>query len=90
VAQVMKAHPEVQRVTIEGHTDDTGSAATNRKLSQARAEAVRDYLVGKGVEASRLEAKGFGPDRPVQSNKTKAGRDANRRVEFVVQKPPGA
>jgi OmpA-OmpF porin, OOP family len=84
VAAVMKAHPEVRRVVVEGHTDNTGAAAFNRKLSQARADAVRQYLVQKGVEADRLEAKGFGPDRPAQSNKTKAGREANRRVEFIV------
>jgi outer membrane protein OmpA-like peptidoglycan-associated protein len=89
VARVLREHPELERIRIEGHTDDRGKADANRALSQARAEAVRTYLVGKGVEAARLEAKGFGPDRPVTSNKTEKGRAANRRVEFVIISPEG-
>ncbi|HSN93334.1 MAG TPA: OmpA family protein [Anaeromyxobacteraceae bacterium] len=84
VAALLVANPKVGPVTVEGHTDDRGPAELNRTLSQARAEAVKAYLVGKGVDASRLEAKGFGPDRPAQPNTTKAGREANRRVEFVI------
>ena len=84
VATVLAAHPEVKNVRIEGHTDSTGKAAFNRKLSLQRAEAVKAYLAGKGVDASRLSAEGFGPDRPVASNKTKAGREKNRRVEFMI------
>ncbi|BDG07209.1 OmpA family protein [Anaeromyxobacter paludicola] len=84
VATVLKQHPEVKHVVVEGHTDDVGGAASNLKLSKGRAEAVRAYLVKKGVEASRLSAKGFGETRPVADNKTPAGRDANRRVEFVI------
>ncbi len=89
IAKVLREHPEIERVRIEGHTDDRGKADSNRKLSQARAEAVRDYLVKQGVEAARLEAKGFGPDRPVASNKTEKGRATNRRVEFVITSPEG-
>jgi outer membrane protein OmpA-like peptidoglycan-associated protein len=85
VAKLIAANPQVGVVTVEGHTDSTGSAATNRALSQKRAEAVKDYLVSKGVDASRIEAKGFGPDQPVESNKTAKGREANRRVEFTIQ-----
>jgi outer membrane protein OmpA-like peptidoglycan-associated protein len=84
VARILQQHPEVDKMVIEGHTDDRGNAEANRKLSLARAEAVRGYLVSKGVEPSRLEAKGFGPDRPINSNKTDKGRAANRRVEFII------
>jgi len=85
VARVLVAHPEVKSLRIEGHTDSRGSAATNTALSEARAEAVRDYLVVKGVAAERLSAKGFGPARPVADNATSAGREANRRVEFMIE-----
>jgi outer membrane protein OmpA-like peptidoglycan-associated protein len=84
VADLLKAHPEVAKVTIEGHTDNRGRAAANRKLSAARSRAVKAYLVNKGVEASRLDTKGYGPDRPAADNKTAAGREANRRVEFTI------
>nr|AYM52408.1 thrombospondin type 3 repeat family protein [Cystobacter sp.] len=87
VARVLQQHPEVDRMVIEGHTDNRGNAEANRKLSLARAEAVKGYLVSKGVEPSRLEAKGFGPDRPIVSNKTEKGRAANRRVEFIIVTP---
>jgi len=87
VARVLQQHPEVDKLSIEGHTDDRGNAEANRKLSQARAEAVKGYLVSKGVEPARLEAKGFGPDQPIASNKTEKGRAANRRVEFIIVTP---
>jgi outer membrane protein OmpA-like peptidoglycan-associated protein len=83
-AAVLKAHPEVKKVVIEGHTDDRGGAAKNLKLSEARAQSVKAYLVGKGVEASRLDAKGFGQTKPIADNKTEKGREANRRVEFTI------
>ena len=78
-------------VGIEGHTDSRGNKRKNKRLSQARANAVRDYLIEQGIDADRLVAKGFGPARPVASNKSKRGRDQNRRVEFVIvdQKPIG-
>ena len=84
VAATLKDHPEVKNVRVEGHTDDTGGAATNVKLSQSRAEVVREYLVTHGVAADRLTAKGYGDTRPVASNKTAAGRKTNRRTDFVV------
>ena len=71
------------RVRIEGHTDSQGGADTNRRLSQQRADAVVDWLVGRGVSPSRLEAVGVGEGRPVASNDTAAGRERNRRVEVV-------
>jgi outer membrane protein OmpA-like peptidoglycan-associated protein len=84
-AQVLVAHPEVKKVRIEGHTDSTGSAEVNTALSEARAKAVREYLVGKGVAADRLTAKGYGPSRPIADNKTKEGREKNRRVDFMIE-----
>ncbi|MCL2625571.1 MAG: OmpA family protein [Cystobacterineae bacterium] len=87
IARVIKEHPEIPKVVIEGHTDSTGKYETNLKLSERRAEAVRTYLLKKGVEKDRLEAKGFGPDRPIESNDTAAGRETNRRVEFVIVQP---
>ncbi|PAP75057.1 OmpA family protein [Rubrivirga marina] len=82
VAASLAAHPEV-RVRVEGHTDATGSAETNRTLSQARAEAVAATLAAKGVAADRLEAQGFGPDQPVADNATPEGRQQNRRVALA-------
>jgi outer membrane protein OmpA-like peptidoglycan-associated protein len=72
-------------VTIEGHTDSTGKRAYNLALSQRRAQAVRSYLAAKGIPSSRIKARGLGPDFPVASNKTEAGRQQNRRVEVLVQ-----
>jgi outer membrane protein OmpA-like peptidoglycan-associated protein len=86
VAQVLKGRPTM-KVRIEGHTDSRGSRTTNVRLSQARADAVRTYLAGHGVEAARLEARGFGPDQPIETNRTAAGREKNRRVEFVITQP---
>jgi len=71
------------KVRVGGHTDNTGSAAVNKRLSAARAEAVRMYLISKGVAAARLTAMGFGPSKPIASNKTAAGRAQNRRVELT-------
>lgn len=86
VAKVMKDNPQIEVVQVEGHTDSTGSPEFNRTLSQQRAESVVKYLTGKGIKASRFEAKGFGPDRPIADNNTEPGRDANRRVEFNIVK----
>jgi OOP family OmpA-OmpF porin len=81
---VMKEHSDIN-LTIEGHTDSVGTAAYNKKLSQRRAEAVKKYMVQKGgVDAQRLNAVGYGQEKPVASNKTKAGRAKNRRVEAAV------
>jgi outer membrane protein OmpA-like peptidoglycan-associated protein len=84
LATVLADHLELTHVRVEGHTDDQGNAATNEALSQARADAVKAALVKRGVSESRLEAKGFGSARPLESNATRAGREANRRVEFIV------
>ena len=90
VASVLKSNPDI-KVVIEGHTDSRGSAAYNLRLSDARANAVRDALIERGIDPSRLEAIGYGESRPIASNKTRRGRAANRRVEFhIVQKDKGA
>lgn len=81
VARSLREWPEV-RVEIAGHTDDQGTHEYNLDLSQRRAEAVRDYLMGRGVGGSRLVAKGYGKTRPVNTNETEAGRAQNRRVEL--------
>jgi OOP family OmpA-OmpF porin len=81
VAQSLVANPDV-RIEVGGHTDNTGSRALNERLSQARAESVKQYLVDHGVSADRLEAKGYAWDRPVATNKTIAGRAMNRRTEL--------
>ncbi len=81
VVTALLANPQ-WRVEVAGHTDNTGGAATNRRLSLARAEAVRAYLVQHGVPESQLIARGYGPGDPVASNATAAGRARNRRVEL--------
>ena len=79
---ILKDHAALN-VKINGYTDNTGKAATNLVLSQKRADAVKAYLVKKGISADRLTATGFGVETPVADNKTLAGRAKNRRVEFV-------
>jgi outer membrane protein OmpA-like peptidoglycan-associated protein len=85
VALTIKANPDIEQLRIEGHTDDTGPRDNNVKLSKARAESVRRYLIGRGVNPQRLNAKGFGPDKPIIDEKTPEARAKNRRVEFVVE-----
>lgn len=84
VVKVMQTRTGISKVRIEGHTDTVGDADKNRTLSQARAESVLAYLVKKGIAANRLEAKGYGPDKPIADNKTDEGRSKNRRVEFTI------
>jgi outer membrane protein OmpA-like peptidoglycan-associated protein len=81
VAESLVANPDV-KIAVEGYTDNRGAAAANRKLSQARADAVRNYLISKGVSPDNITAKGFGPAKPVAPNTTEAGRAQNRRVEL--------
>ena len=86
VADVLKSHPEIGRVRVEGHTDNQGSVEVNLELSRRRAETVREFLVAQGVAAERLEAVGLGESKPIAENNTAEGRAKNRRVEFVIEK----
>jgi outer membrane protein OmpA-like peptidoglycan-associated protein len=85
VAELLRAHPEVKRIRIEGHTDSRGGRDANQKLSQARAEAVRTYLIQAGVDESRLTAVGYGEDKPLDRRETPAAWEKNRRVDFFVE-----
>lgn len=83
VAKVLKDYPEI-KLSVEGHTDSQGSDAYNKQLSTKRAKAVKDFLLKKGgISASRLSSRGWGEERPIDSNLTEEGRAVNRRVEFV-------
>jgi outer membrane protein OmpA-like peptidoglycan-associated protein len=84
VAEILTSNPAITTLEVQGHTDSSGDAAQNRALSQARAEAVVAYLVGKGVAAERLRAKGYGPDAPLGPEDTEEAKAANRRVELHV------
>ena len=83
-AQAIRGAPDGTVLQVGGHTDNTGDPAANQRLSQQRAEAVRDYLVARGVPAASLTARGFGSADPVADNATEAGRFRNRRIEFTV------
>src|SRR5690606_34278430 len=83
VAQIMKDDPAM-KIAIDGHTDNVGSDATNQRLSERRANAVKAYLVKKGVSEDRITATGYGETKPIADNKTAAGRQQNRRVELTL------
>ncbi len=82
IVALLKANPTLD-VFVDGHTDNVGSATTNKPLSQARAQSVVQELVKQGIDASRLSARGFGPDAPIADNRLEEGRALNRRVELV-------
>lgn len=81
--KVLKEFPDT-KIEVSGHTDNSGDAEVNKKLSQERAESVKAYLVEKGVASERVTTVGFGPDKPVADNKNKAGQAKNRRIEFKL------
>jgi outer membrane protein OmpA-like peptidoglycan-associated protein len=83
LAEFLKAYP-TRNVVVEGHSDNVGDDEFNLKLSRQRADAVRDLLVARGIAASRIQTKGYGPKFPVVDNDTAAGRQQNRRVEVLV------
>ena len=85
VADFMKTYPKTTAV-IEGHTDNTNTAAYNQKLSEERANSVRQYLINNfGIKASRLTAVGYGLTKPIASNSTEEGKQKNRRVQAVIK-----
>ena len=86
LAGLIDDNPEINLLRVEGHTDNQGGREMNRKLSQRRAESVRNYLVNQGVSPERLAATGFGEREPIASNDTEEGRRKNRRVEFNILK----
>ncbi len=86
IADVMLRNPHIELVEIQGHTDPTGPRSFNMKLSQNRAESVVRWLVGAGVEESRMQAKGYGPDHPIRPNNTPGNRAKNRRVQFIIRR----
>lgn len=84
ITDLLKATPTIRKMAIEGHTDNKGGADMNKRLSQARANSVMKWIVDHGVEQARLEAHGYGLERPIETNDTAEGRAANRRVEFKI------
>jgi len=88
VAAVLMSRDWIEELAVEGHTDAQGPDPYNLELSQRRAESVAQYLAGKGVVAERLSAHGYGETRPIATNKTPAGRAKNRRVQFIIVRPP--
>ncbi len=85
IVTVLNDNPKMV-IELGGHTDNTGSKELNSKLSQDRADSVREYLIGKGIEPDRVASKGFGETKPVATNDTEEGRQQNRRVEFIIVK----
>jgi OmpA-OmpF porin, OOP family len=92
VAQILKDHPELQKIRIEGHTDNRGGAAMNKDLSNRRAASVMKWLTTFGIDKKRMTSKGFGLEKPIDTNETDDGRQNNRRVEFHIETTgdPGA
>lgn len=85
VAKVIKEHPSIKKIEIEGHASAEGSDAKNQKLSENRAKSVMKFLSGEGgVDKGILSAKGYGETRPIADNETEEGREKNRRVEFTI------
>lgn len=83
LAEILKKYPQM-RIEVSGHTDNTGDAATNKTLSQQRADIVKEYIVAQGIDAGRLTAVGYGAAKPADTNDTDAGRQKNRRTEFRI------
>ncbi len=84
IADVIRKNPQIKKLAIEGHASSEGDANNNKKLSDSRAKAVLAYLTGKGIQAGRLTAKGYGSEKPIATNDTDEGKEKNRRVEFTI------
>ncbi len=89
VAATLRANEQLNKVRVEGHTDSRGRDARNLQLSRDRAAAVRQYLIDKGIKPERIESEGYGETRPIASNRTRRGREQNRRVEFRILEESG-
>jgi len=87
VAKVILEHPEMPLIVVGAHSDNRGDEFENLRFTKAQAEAVRQYLIQRGVPADRLQAKGYGQERPIASNATSIGREINRRIEFTIVLP---
>jgi len=85
IIKILNEYPTA-KFSVEGHTDSQGSDKTNQKLSEERANSVRDFLIAEGIAADRLQAVGYGESRPIANNKTRAGRKENRRTEINLMK----
>ena len=85
IADVINRNEDIKLVEIQGHTDNTGTREHNQDLSDRRANSVKDWLTSHGIDASRLEAKGYGQTRPIAPNVTARNRARNRRVQFVIK-----
>jgi OOP family OmpA-OmpF porin len=81
--ETLKAYPEL-KILVTGHTDNVGKRETNVELSKKRADSVKDYLLSKGIEVSRITTRGAGPDEPLEAGDTQAARQKNRRIEFKL------
>jgi outer membrane protein OmpA-like peptidoglycan-associated protein len=86
IADVLRQKTDITKLEIQGHTDNTGSPVYNQRLSQQRADAVRDALIKLGIEGDRLEAKGYGQDKPLVPNTNAANKARNRRVQLMIKK----
>ena len=82
ISRFLADNPQIT-LEIQGHTDSAGDSSRNLKISQKRADAVRDYLIKTGIKPARLVAKGYGETTPIESNQTSRGRAANRRIEII-------
>lgn len=83
--RILQAGTQIESVTINGHTDNTGSRALNERLSKNRADSVKQFMVNRGISSDLIETAGYAFDRPVASNATAEGRQANRRVEVIIK-----
>lgn len=88
VREIINQHPELKRISVEGHTDNVGGATYNKGLSRRRAASVVAWLISHGVDPERLESVGFGLEKPLDTNSTATGRQRNRRVEFHIVDGP--
>ncbi|MEE9386017.1 MAG: OmpA family protein [Nannocystaceae bacterium] len=84
IVTTIEGHPQIKKISVEGHTDADGSDSYNEKLSDRRADAVRMYLTEHGVADTRVTSKGWGESRPIADNESDTGKAQNRRVEFII------